>query len=80
VPVPNENGLYQMSLLMSRESGDVLSWVRVNRRYVNFLRKQFLVWRSLTPEERVGFIARGREMFFVEGHQDKEDTLVDTVS
>jgi hypothetical protein len=80
VPVPNENGLYQMSLLMSRESGDVLSWVRVNRRYVNFLRKQFLVWRSLTPEERVSFIARGREMFFVEGHQDKEDTSVETVS
>ncbi len=68
-PVPDEKGLYQMSLLVSRESGDVPSWVRVNRRFVNFLRKQFLIWRSLTPEERHTFILRGREMFSVDGHR-----------
>ncbi len=73
-PVPDEKGLYQMSLLVTRESGDVPSWVRVNRRFVNFLRKQFLVWRALTPVERAGFVSRGREMFMIDGHRAVEST------
>lgn len=75
-PVPDEPGLYQMSLLVTRESGDLQSWVRVNRRFVNFLRKQLLIWRSLTPEERGTFIERGREMFSVDGRRAIETTAM----
>lgn len=66
-PTPEEKDLYSMSLLVTRESGDVPSWNRVNRRFVNFLRKQFLVWRTLTPAERQVFHERGRKMFTVDG-------------
>jgi hypothetical protein len=66
-PIPEEKNLYSMSLLVTRESGDVPSWNRVNRRFVNFLRKQFLIWRTLTPAERELFNERGRAMFSVDG-------------
>jgi len=79
-PVPKEKGLFGMSLLVTRESGDMPSWTRVNRRFVNFLRKQFLVWRALTPAERRQFIARGRKMFSVDGKRAIEQTQpVETV-
>jgi len=66
-PIPEEKNLYSMSLLVTRESGDVPSWNRVNRRFVNFLRKQFLIWRTLTPNERRMFTERGRKMFSIDG-------------
>ncbi len=68
-PVPNEKGLFGMSLLVTRESGDVPSWNRVNRRFVNYLRKQFLIWRTLTPAERDMFNERGRAMYSVNGER-----------
>lgn len=73
-PIPEENDLYSMSLLVTRESGDVPSWNRVNRRFVNFLRKQFLIWRTLTPQERGVFHERGREMFVIDGKRAVERT------
>ena len=68
-PIPEEKGLYAMSMLVTRESGDISSWNRVNRRFVNFLRKQFLIWRTLTPEERAMFVQKGRKMFTVNGER-----------
>ncbi len=44
--------VYQIRLRLRRESGDVSSWKRVNRRFINTLRKQFLIWRTISPEER----------------------------
>ncbi|HOM57843.1 MAG TPA: hypothetical protein PLG27_08850, partial [Candidatus Latescibacteria bacterium] len=64
-----EKGLFGMSLLVTRESGDVPSWNRVNRRFVNYLRKQFLIWRTLTPAEREMFNERGRAMYSVNGER-----------
>ena len=68
-PIPEEQGLYAMSMLVTRESGDISSWNRVNRRFVNFLRKQFLIWRTLTPEERAMFVQKGKKMFTVNGER-----------
>lgn len=44
--------VYDLDLILRRESGDVSSWKRVNRRFLNTLRKQFLIWRTLRTEER----------------------------
>jgi branched-subunit amino acid aminotransferase/4-amino-4-deoxychorismate lyase len=42
----------EIGLHLDRVSGDVSSWRRVNRRFLNTLRKQFLIWRTLRAEER----------------------------
>ncbi|MDE2127703.1 MAG: M28 family peptidase [Armatimonadetes bacterium] len=44
--------VYAIRLLIHRESGDISNWKRVNRRFLNTLRKQFLIWRTLKHAER----------------------------
>jgi len=44
--------VFEIMLHLERASGDVSSWRRVNRRFLNTLRKQFLIWRTLRAEER----------------------------
>ncbi len=41
-----------MNLTLTRVSGDISNWKRVNRRFMNTLRKQFLIWRTLNASER----------------------------
>jgi len=51
VPTDMED-VFEIILHLERVSGDVSSWRRVNRRFLNTLRKQFLIWRTLRSEER----------------------------
>lgn len=51
IPTDMED-VYEIRLDLERVSGDVSSWRRVNRRFLNTLRKQFLIWRTLRAEER----------------------------
>lgn len=46
--VPTEEAeVYQIHALIVRESGDQSSWLRVTRNFINILRKQYLLWRTL---------------------------------
>ena len=47
------------NLTLTRVSGDVSNWKRVNRRFLNVLRKQFLIWRTLTAEQRERYMGIG---------------------
>jgi hypothetical protein len=51
IPTDMED-VYEIRLGLERVSGDVSSWRRVNRRFLNTIRKQFLIWRTLRAEER----------------------------
>jgi len=51
IPTDMED-VFEIRLVLERASGDVSSWRRVNRRFLNTLRKQFLIWRTLRAEER----------------------------
>lgn len=44
--------VYDLRLTLVRVSGDISNWKRVNRRFLNTLRKQFLIWRTLDTSER----------------------------
>jgi ABC-type antimicrobial peptide transport system permease subunit len=55
-----EEDLYRIFLNVHRESGEIASWKRVNRRFLNLLRKQFLIWRTFNVEVRNEFHERGR--------------------
>lgn len=48
--------VYDICLLIDRESGDISNWKRVNRRFLNTLRKQFLIWRTLKQAERERYL------------------------
>ncbi len=48
--------VFEIFLLIDRESGDISNWKRVNRRFLNTLRKQFLIWRTLKQAERERYL------------------------
>ncbi|MBI1923231.1 ABC transporter permease, partial [Candidatus Poribacteria bacterium] len=56
-----EEELYKITLDVHRESGEIASWKRVNRRFLNLIRKQLLIWRTFSAEVRGEFHERGRE-------------------
>ena len=53
--------VYDIRLLIDRESGDISNWKRVNRRFLNTLRKQFLIWRTLKQADRERYVREERE-------------------
>ena len=48
--------VYEVHLTLTRVSGDVSNWKRVNRRFLNVVRKQFLIWRTLTEMQRERYL------------------------
>jgi ABC-type antimicrobial peptide transport system permease subunit/LysM repeat protein len=56
-----EKDLYKIYLQVHRESGEIASWKRVNRRFLNLLRKQFLLWRTFNVAVRNEYHERGRK-------------------
>lgn len=48
--------VYSVNLALHRESGDPENWETLNRRFLKSLRKQFLVWRTLSPDEKLPYL------------------------
>jgi len=65
-----EKDLYRIFLHVHRESGEIASWKRVNRRFLNLLRKQFLLWRTFNVAVRNEFHERGRKESAAENISD----------
>ncbi len=65
-----EEDLFKITLDVHRESGEIASWKRVNRRFLNLLRKQLLIWRTFSVDVRAEFHERGR----TESTDTEEDT------
>ena len=60
-PAENEKELYTVWVEIHRESGDVASWQRINRRFLSVLRKRFLVWRTLPQDLKNEYALTGTE-------------------
>jgi hypothetical protein len=45
-----EYSIYEIHLEIRRLSGEVNNWVRLNRRFLDIIRKQFLIWRTVSLE------------------------------
>jgi len=56
-------GVYRIKLRIRRLSGQTTTWVRINRGFLNEIRKQFLLWRTLAPETKAEYAAEAREAF-----------------
>jgi len=57
-----EFGLYRIVVLIHRLSGDVASWKRINRGFLNVIRKHFLVWRTIPQGTKDEYAEEGRRM------------------
>jgi len=53
-------GIYGVQVHIRRLSGDVASWQRINRGFLNTIRKHFLIWRTLPQEVKEEYIRKGQ--------------------
>lgn len=53
--------VFELRMVIHRLSGDISNWKRVNRRFLNTLRKQFLIWRTLKADERERYLTPSEE-------------------
>ncbi|NKB68787.1 MAG: FtsX-like permease family protein [Candidatus Latescibacteria bacterium] len=57
-----EHNIYAVTLQIQRLSGEDASWRRVNQRFMNVIRKQFLIWRTVDPEAKEAYLQQGEEI------------------
>ncbi len=57
-----EHNIYKIEVVINRLSGDVASWKRINRGFLNVLRKRFLVWRTIPPEIKHQYAGEGQQI------------------
>lgn len=57
-----ESEVYRIELHLRRAAGDVRSWVRTNSLFLSTLRKQYLIWRTLSPADRAEYAQHGRQL------------------
>ncbi|MFC1525679.1 FtsX-like permease family protein [Candidatus Latescibacterota bacterium] len=46
----------EIDVTLSLVSGDLSTWTRVSRTFLDDLRRQFLLWRALSPEDREAYV------------------------
>lgn len=51
---------YMIDLEITRESGESSDWKRLNRRFLDGIRKQFLVWRTVSKEIKKDYEKQGK--------------------
>lgn len=54
-PSEEQTGFLEIRIRIVREAGEAGIWRRLNKNFLNDLRKQLLVWRSLDVEGRTGY-------------------------
>ena len=63
--------IYTLTLTLRRRSGEVASWRRVNQGFMNALRKQFLIWRTVDPAEKAAYGEKGMRMLVSDEQESK---------
>lgn len=56
-----EHEFYTINLLMARSSGESTDWKRLNRRFIDGIRKQFLIWRTLSGDVKQDYATQGKK-------------------
>jgi hypothetical protein len=57
-----DEGTYEFKLTIQRLSGDIPSWRRANKVFLNHIRKQFLIWRTVKPTDRAAYQEEGERL------------------
>lgn len=54
---PEDEAFLEIHVRLTRKAGEVNTWWRINKRFLNRLRKQLLIWRSLEAADRENYAA-----------------------
>ncbi len=56
---------YTIELVMKRMSGESTDWKRLNRRFLDGIRKQFLIWRTVSAEVKKNYERQGKKILSI---------------
>jgi hypothetical protein len=59
VPDPEEPNISFLFFTITRKSGEFATWHRMNMGFLKDLRKQLLIWRLVTPDEKKRLAGQG---------------------
>ncbi|HUW58338.1 MAG TPA: ABC transporter permease, partial [Planctomycetota bacterium] len=58
--LPTEDeGITRIEVQITRKSGEVTNWQRLNRGFLTLMRKQFLIWRTVAPDVKEEYRREG---------------------
>ncbi|HIE18881.1 TPA: ABC transporter permease [Candidatus Bathyarchaeota archaeon] len=58
----DQTGIWKMIIYIYRTSGGRKDWMIANRNFLDKIRKQMLIWRSLPPKERLRYLERIKDL------------------
>lgn len=62
--IPDETGVFTSEMVMHHISGEKGDWMRVNRPFIEEIRRMMLLWRTFTPEQRSEYALRGLAQWY----------------
>jgi len=57
-----EHNIYKIEITIVRKSGQVVTWRRINRGFLNVLRKRCLIWRTITKKQKEEYREEGMKL------------------
>ena len=61
--MPTEDqGVMRIVLDITRVTGEQKTWVRLNKGFLGELRKQFLIWRTISAGQKEDYTEQGKKM------------------
>jgi hypothetical protein len=67
--------IYEVDVVLKRLRGDDRNWHRMNRTFLTELRRQFLRWRSLTPQRMQEYIDQSRQRFTPQRRAEPQEAI-----
>ena len=61
--VPAAEDFFRIDVFIKRIEGYHTMWLTSNRKFIDKVRKQLLLWRTLKPEEKKAYIEKSKELF-----------------
>jgi len=58
-----DDNVFEVRIQITREAGNPGTWYRLNRPFLTEVRKQFLLWRTVSPELMQTYMKRSDELF-----------------
>lgn len=62
-----DDNVFEVRIQITREAGNPGTWYRLNRPFLTEVRKQFLLWRTVSPELMQTYMKRSDELFSSDG-------------
>lgn len=72
IPRPGAE-VFDIKIYLEKLTGDTPSWNRSNRPFLTEMRKQCLVWRTMSPEVKHGYTIKGEKLFVAQDLEVRVD-------